>query len=142
VLSLIEQQPRHGYDVIRHTEEMLGGQYSPSPGAIYPTLMLLEEQGYVSVTAEDGGKKLYTLTQAGAEVLEQQKSALTALTQRLQVIARSLTTQSVPGEVRLAISAIKQELIAHHRAWDRAEAQRVAEILQQTADAIAERKGR
>jgi len=142
VLSLIEQQPRHGYDVIRHIEEMFDGQYSPSPGAIYPTLMLLEEQGYVSVNAADGGKKLYTITQAGAESLAQQQNALTELTQRLQVIARSLSTQSVPEEVRMAARTIKHELIAHHRAWDNAETQRVVELLGKAADAIAERKAR
>ncbi len=44
LLALIEQQPRHGYELIRTIEEMFLGQYSPSPGAIYPTLTMLEER--------------------------------------------------------------------------------------------------
>jgi DNA-binding PadR family transcriptional regulator len=45
LLALIEQQPRHGYELIRTIEEMFHGHYSPSPGAIYPTLTMLEEMG-------------------------------------------------------------------------------------------------
>ena len=49
LLALIEQQPRHGYELIRMIEEMFHGQYTPSPGAIYPTLAMLEDMGYASV---------------------------------------------------------------------------------------------
>ena len=45
LLALIEQQPRHGYELIRIIEDMFHGHYSPSPGAIYPTLTMLEELG-------------------------------------------------------------------------------------------------
>ncbi len=48
VLSLIEAEPRHGYDLIKQIEEMSGGAYAPSPGVIYPTLTLLEEAGYAA----------------------------------------------------------------------------------------------
>lgn len=139
VLSLIERQPRHGYDIIKYIEDMFAGQYSPSPGAIYPTLTLLEEQGFVSVT-EEGGKKLYTITAAGTSALDEQRAAVEALTERLQLVARSLAGHALPDEVRHAMVAIKQHVMAHHRSWDREEAKRVVDILRKAVDAIAERK--
>jgi len=48
--------PRHGYDIIKEIEERSGGAYAPSPGIVYPTLTLLEDMGYATVSAE-GGKK-------------------------------------------------------------------------------------
>jgi len=63
-LYLIEQQPRHGYDLIKAIEERSHGFYSPSPGVVYPALTFLEEAGYVTSQAE-GNKKLYTITDEG-----------------------------------------------------------------------------
>src|SRR5690242_9489834 len=65
MLALIAEQPRHGYDIIKALEEMTGGEYSPSPGVIYPTLTLLQEQGLAEAAEAEGGKKLYTATDAG-----------------------------------------------------------------------------
>jgi DNA-binding PadR family transcriptional regulator len=63
-LYLIEQQPRHGYDLIKAIEDRSAGFYSPSPGIVYPALTFLEEAGYVTSQAE-GNKKLYTITESG-----------------------------------------------------------------------------
>ena len=63
-LYFIEQQPRHGYDLIKAIEEKTGGMYSPSPGVIYPALTFLEEAGYVTSVAE-ANKRLYTITEEG-----------------------------------------------------------------------------
>ncbi len=74
VLALIAEKPSHGYELIKAIEERLGGGYSPSPGVVYPTLTLLEELGYASVEAQEGGKKLYSATDAGrAFLVENQK---------------------------------------------------------------------
>jgi hypothetical protein len=69
ILDLIKEQPRHGYDIIREMEERSGGMYSPSPGVIYPTLQALEDQDFVR-SAEDGGKKVYSITEAGTAHLQ------------------------------------------------------------------------
>ena len=50
ILHLIAEQPRHGYDIIKAIEDQVGGAYSPSAGVVYPTLTMLEELGYVTVT--------------------------------------------------------------------------------------------
>jgi DNA-binding PadR family transcriptional regulator len=74
-LYLIEQQPRHGYDLIKAIEEKSRGFYSPSPGIVYPALTFLEEAGYVTASAE-GNKKLYTITDAGRTHLSDNREAI------------------------------------------------------------------
>jgi DNA-binding PadR family transcriptional regulator len=74
-LYLIEQQPRHGYDLIKAVEERSGGFYAPSPGVVYPALTFLEEAGYVT-SAADGNKKLYTITDAGRAHLADNREAI------------------------------------------------------------------
>ena len=56
----------HGYQMISELDERTGGAWSPSPGSVYPTLQLLEDEGLVEPTAE-GGKKVFHLTDAGSE---------------------------------------------------------------------------
>ena len=68
ILDLLKDKPRHGYEIIRELEDKFGGFYSPSPGAVYPTLQWLEDMGYVTVLAQDG-KKTYTITPEGSKFL-------------------------------------------------------------------------
>jgi DNA-binding PadR family transcriptional regulator len=72
ILDLIKDKPRHGYEIIREFEELSHGFYKPSPGAVYPTLQMLEEMGYASAVEQDG-KKIYTITEQGERFLEEQK---------------------------------------------------------------------
>ena len=81
-LALIEQQPRHGYDIIKVLEEKTAGWYSPSPGTVYPTLTYLEEAGYITAEA-DGAKKLYTITPEGRAHLDQNRPFVDAVLERL-----------------------------------------------------------
>ena len=74
-LFLIEQQPRHGYDLIKAIEEKSGGFYTPSPGIVYPALTFLEEAGYVTSQA-DANKKLYTITDEGRAHLSNNREAI------------------------------------------------------------------
>lgn len=81
-LSMIAEAPRHGYELIRAIEERSGGSYAPSPGAIYPTLTLLEDEGFATVQAESG-KKLYTVTAEGIAYLDGNRPAVDAAMERL-----------------------------------------------------------
>jgi len=76
-LYLIEQQPRHGYDLIKAIEEKSGGVYSPSPGVVYPALTFLEEAGFATTHAE-GNKKLYTITDEGRSHLADNRDDIEA----------------------------------------------------------------
>jgi DNA-binding PadR family transcriptional regulator len=81
ILDLLKDQPRHGYDIIRALEDRFHGFYSPSPGSIYPTLQLLEDQGYVS-GREQEGKRVYTITDAGRAFLTERAEAAAGARER------------------------------------------------------------
>ena len=76
ILQLISEKPSHGYEIIKAIEEKVSGAYSPSPGVIYPTLTMLEEQGYVTVAAGDGSKKLYTITKEGSAFADENRAEI------------------------------------------------------------------
>jgi DNA-binding PadR family transcriptional regulator len=74
VLRLLAEQPMHGYQIIQELSARSGGAWTPSAGSVYPTLQLLADEGLVSAE-ETGGKKVFSLTEAGiaaaAETAEQ-----------------------------------------------------------------------
>jgi DNA-binding PadR family transcriptional regulator len=74
VLLLLEEAPRHGYDIIKALEEKSHGLYSPSPGVVYPTLTYLEEAGYATA-ANEGNKRVYSITDAGRAHLKENREA-------------------------------------------------------------------
>ena len=89
ILHLIAEKPRHGYEIIKAIEEQVGGSYSPSPGVIYPTLTLLDELGYVTVSTGDGAKKLHEITAEGRAFLDANRRAVDALLARMAETSRA-----------------------------------------------------
>jgi DNA-binding PadR family transcriptional regulator len=83
ILDLIKDKPRHGYEIIRELEELSYGFYKPSPGAVYPTLQMLEEMGYAQATERDG-KKVYTITEQGLDFLEKQNDLADGVRSRMK----------------------------------------------------------
>lgn len=83
VLGLLAEKPRYGYDIIKELEERVGGEYSPSPGVVYPTLTLLEEMGLAVVGEQTGNRKLYTLTEEGRAQHELNKPLIDAIMARI-----------------------------------------------------------
>jgi DNA-binding PadR family transcriptional regulator len=83
ILDLLRDQPRHGYDIIRELEHRSGGLYSPSPGAVYPTLQMLEDMGTVTSQQSDG-RKTYTITDEGRRVLEERRDVIDDITARVR----------------------------------------------------------
>jgi DNA-binding PadR family transcriptional regulator len=83
ILQLVADTPRHGYDIIKALEERLGGLYTPSAGVIYPTLALLEDQGFVTVAPAESHKKLYTITPEGSAFLEENRAFVDAVNARM-----------------------------------------------------------
>jgi DNA-binding PadR family transcriptional regulator len=82
ILDLLQDGPRHGYDIIRALEERSHGFYTPSAGSIYPTLQLLEDQGLVTSTQQDG-KRVYTITDAGRAFLDERADTMDDLRARM-----------------------------------------------------------
>jgi len=70
LLELLQERPKHGYEMMKELEERMGGFYAPSAGAIYPTLQLLEDRGWVNVETVEG-KKVYTITDAGRQAVQE-----------------------------------------------------------------------
>lgn len=68
IILLLGESDRHGYEIITELESRTGGAWKPSPGAVYPTLAALEDEGLIAVTDSDG-KKVYHLTESGREYL-------------------------------------------------------------------------
>jgi DNA-binding PadR family transcriptional regulator len=72
VLALLAEEPAHGYDLIRTLEERSGGMWQPSPGSVYPTLQLLEDQGLLT-SEEVDGKRIYSITDEGRAQLAERR---------------------------------------------------------------------
>lgn len=72
VLLLVAEEPMHGYQIMNTIAERTEGNWKPSPGAIYPTLSLLEDEGLITVEKE-AGRKLATITEAGTQLVDKQK---------------------------------------------------------------------
>lgn len=108
ILSLIAEKPRHGYEIIKAIEDRVAGTYSPSPGVIYPTLIMLEELGHATV-AESDGKKLYAITPDGAAYLGANRAALDGALARMDSIRAAHGDGPSPGIIR-AIENLKLAL--------------------------------
>jgi DNA-binding PadR family transcriptional regulator len=87
ILRLLSDQPSYGYQLIKTMEQRLAGGYAPSPGVIYPTLTLLEEEGLATSSSENN-KKVYSVTPEGIEFLEANKQQIGELFQRLEETGR------------------------------------------------------
>jgi DNA-binding PadR family transcriptional regulator len=100
ILHLIAEQPRHGYDIIKAIEDQVSGAYSPSAGVVYPTLTMLEELGYVTVSTGDGAKKLHTITAEGQAHLDAYRPTVDALLARMAEANRTYGGGPAPQILR------------------------------------------
>ena len=70
ILALLGESPMHGYQIMLELGERSGGVWRPSPGSVYPTLQLLQDEGLVSSTESEGGRRTFELTDDGRAVVE------------------------------------------------------------------------
>jgi DNA-binding PadR family transcriptional regulator len=75
ILSLLGESPKHGYEIIKEFEARSGGLYRASPGVVYPTLQMLEDEGLVAAEQQDG-RRVYRLTDAGREEVARESDAI------------------------------------------------------------------
>jgi len=83
LLRLLSEQPSYGYQLMKSMEERLGGGYTPSAGAIYPTLTMLEEEGLITAGQSEGTKKIFSVTEDGLAYLAEHRDAVDELFERL-----------------------------------------------------------
>ncbi|MCP3407961.1 PadR family transcriptional regulator [Bradyrhizobium sp. CCGB01] len=146
ILALLTEKPAHGYELIKIIEERSDGFYTPSPGVIYPALTYLEEVGHSSV-AQDGGRKLYSITPQGEAHLAENRATADAILQALSRIGRRMdeVREAFAGvgdldagasdELHRARHNLKRALRSRHGS-DSAEARRIAAILDRAAAEI------
>jgi DNA-binding PadR family transcriptional regulator len=109
ILSYIAEKPAHGYEIMKGIADQLGGAYAPSAGVIYPTLSQLEDEGLATVLAE-GGKKLYTITDAGRQELEANKARIDALLGRIRQMGEAFGKSGRSPQIMRAIHNFKMAL--------------------------------
>ncbi len=96
LLSLIAEQPRHGYDLIREIEERTGGAYAPSPGIIYPTLTMLQDMGLIVESDAAGTRKVYAATPEGTAHLAEKKDEVASLLARISELKEAQKGDRAP----------------------------------------------
>ncbi len=109
LLKLIEEQPRHGYDLIREIEDRSGGAYAPSPGVIYPTLTLLADMDLIEEAKSEGSRKLFAITHAGTVHLTEKTAEVEAAMAKLAEMGASREkTDGAP--IRRAMGNLREVL--------------------------------
>ncbi|WP_336215787.1 PadR family transcriptional regulator [Nonomuraea sp. LPB2021202275-12-8] len=108
LLKLLEESPRHGYEVIRLLQDRFLGVYSPSPGTIYPRLARLEEEGLVTHEVIDG-KKVFSITDKGRAELNARLDELDDLEEEISASVRDIARE-VKEDVRDTVKSLREEL--------------------------------
>ena len=108
LLMLLDEQPQHGYDLIKMVEDRFLGMYTPSAGTVYPRLQSLEDEGLIEHEDVDG-RKVYRLTDAGRRELNERRSELEELQRRAVESARHLAG-AIREEVRDSVREMREDL--------------------------------
>jgi DNA-binding PadR family transcriptional regulator len=136
ILRLLKEKPRHGYEVIKALEEKMGGWYTPSAGTVYPTLQLLEDQGYVRAV-ETEGKKVYHITPEGEAFLEEHRDTLDEILERVRGAVRGFSGGAM-GELSETFARLAR--LSFVEAWragpNDPRVQKILEILKKAAEEI------
>ncbi|MFC9587435.1 helix-turn-helix transcriptional regulator [Streptomyces yangpuensis] len=110
LLKLLDEAPRHGYEVIRLLEERFQGLYAPSAGTVYPRLSKLEAEGLVTYATE-GGRKVYSITEAGRTELADRSGELADLELEIRDSVTELAAE-IRNDVRGAAGDLRREMRA------------------------------
>lgn len=113
LLSLLEEESMHGYELIQAIEDSFGGTYTPSAGTIYPRLAKLEDEGLVSKVA-DGRKTVYAITDAGRAELDARRHELDEIEKEVSNTVRELADE-VRSSVNDAMRSLRADLAAAAR---------------------------
>ncbi|HEY9226571.1 MAG TPA: PadR family transcriptional regulator [Gemmatimonadaceae bacterium] len=137
ILRLLEEKPRHGYEIIKELESRFGGSYAPSPGTVYPTLTMLEDLGYARVVPEEGGKKIFEITDEGRAHLKEHSGTVNDIFERIARFVEGFTDapmMDLNNEFRRLAGATFRTATAH--VHDKATIDKIREIVRKAADEI------
>lgn len=136
-LALIEKEPRHGYDLIKAIEALFGGAYAPSPGVVYPTLSMLADEGLIAGAEDSTGKRIFSLTEAGQAWLDENRTAVDGVMQRMALAARLVSGEQTPEVVKEALHTLRQAVIMKPGDWSDPETAKVVEALMKAVREIS-----
>ncbi|MCG6858291.1 MAG: PadR family transcriptional regulator [Salaquimonas sp.] len=131
VLGLIAEESRHGYDIIKALETRFQGAYSPSPGAIYPMLQMMEEADLV-VSETQGNKRLYTITDEGRAYLEENRTELDRINAQLDEASGDMQGVALGDAIRDLRRALYRKVRSGE--MDADQAKKAVEILKKARD--------
>jgi DNA-binding PadR family transcriptional regulator len=137
ILRLLEEKPRHGYDIIKELESRFGGSYAPSPGTVYPTLTMLEDLGFARVVPEEGGKKIYEITAEGRKHLAEHSNTVDDIFERIAKFVEGITDspmRELNGSFQRLARATYKTATSHLD--DKELIQKIREIIQRAADEV------
>lgn len=139
ILKLLAEKPRHGYEIIKELEDRFSGAYAPSAGTVYPTLTLLEDLGYATVTPQDGGKKVYSITPEGEKYLEENKGAVEDIFERISEFGSSFLSDAVM-DVNKAVGRVMRATYTTvpWQSGDKSVISEIKRVLEQAASEIEE----
>jgi DNA-binding PadR family transcriptional regulator len=133
ILKLLRDKPMHGYEVMKALEERTHGCYKPSPGTVYPTLQWLEDEGLVAAK-EAEGKKVYEITDAGRAFLDEHRTVVEDIFDRVTETIERVVAEPV-ADVNRAVGRVVSQ--AYRAAWklsdDVERSKRISEILDKAA---------
>ena len=112
LLKLIADEPRHGYDLIKAIEELTGGAYAPSPGAVYPTLQMMLDEGLIAEVPDESARKVFSITEAGSAELAGDEETVVEVIQRLTGMGEERRS-SPHRQIHRAMENVRNALRSH-----------------------------
>lgn len=137
ILRLLEEKPRHGYDIIKELETRFEGTYAPSPGTVYPTLTMLEDLGYARSVPEESGKKIYEITDEGRRHLADHSTTVDDIFERMRSFVEGFVDTPM-REVNIAFKNVARATYATAapRMQDKELLKRITDVLERAAAEI------
>lgn len=140
LLLLLDEQERHGYELIKAIEELAAGAYAPSPGVVYPTLQLLVDEGMITEVPGEGARKAFAMTDAGRAELAPRLEEAKAIVERLGDFGKARQeAEGRSGSPPLRRAVANLMLALRHKVgsgMDEASAHQIADILDEAARKI------
>ena len=137
---LIGDESRHGYELIKAIGEMTGGNYEPSPGAVYPTLQLLADEGVITEAKAkkgDEAKKAFEITKSGKEELAEREDEIARIIQKLTAMSGNEERNRAPELFRAMgnlVGVLKNKY--RHGGFDESAIEEIVDIIDDAAKRI------
>ncbi|MIM60830.1 PadR family transcriptional regulator, partial [Salmonella enterica] len=139
ILDILTRDASHGYELIKAIENLTGGGYTPSAGVIYPTLDFLQDQQFITISDEEGGRKKIAITAKGEQWLDENREHLTHIQTRLKARCVGMELRKNP-QMKRALDNFKAvlDLRINHSDINDAQIKRIIGVIDRAALEIAE----